>query len=144
MKTQQYEEFQAQDDETRRGVFTQTARRVGITEFLAEKDFWVCRLLDLLMREPPWKPKRFFKGGTSLSKGFGYIERFSEDIDIVFNRHSLQCENGYKFKDDLDPANPAAVFLGGNGSHRPRSARNVSTNSRQHAGDTSQALSKIG
>ena len=106
-------------------MFTQTARRVGITEFLAEKDFWVCRVLDILMREPPWVPKRFFKGGTSLSKGFGYIERFSEDIDIVFNRHSLACDQGRKFKDDHDPANPDAVFLGGNGkpSTKQREAR---------------------
>ena len=110
MKTKEYERFQAQDVEARRGVFAETAARIGITEFLAEKDFWVCRILDIIMREPPWTPKRFFKGGTSLSKGFGIIERFSEDIDIVFNRHSLACEAGHKFKGDFDPADPDAPF----------------------------------
>ena len=125
MRIKQYEEFQSQKEEDRRGVFTQTARRLGITEFLAEKDFWVCRTLDILMKEPPWAPKRFFKGGTSLSKGYGYIDRFSEDIDIVFNRHALECENGYKFKGDLDPANAAAQFLGADGkpSNKKREAR---------------------
>lgn len=125
MRTKQYEEFQSKPEEDRRGVFTQTARRLGITEFLSEKDFWVCRILDILMKEPPWAPKRFFKGGTSLSKGYGYIDRFSEDIDIVFNRHSLECENGQKFKGDLDPANPDAQFLGGDGkpSNKKREAR---------------------
>src|SRR5215831_15334662 len=110
MKIEQYENFQAQDEETRRGVYAQTARRIGISEFLAEKDFWVCRVLNILMKERPWATKRFFKGGTSISKGFGYIERFSEDIDIVFNRHSLQCDEGLKFRGAHDPADPTAFL----------------------------------
>ena len=125
MRTKQYNQFQDQKEDDRRGVFIQTARRLGISDFLAEKDYWVCRVLDILMKEPPWAPKRFFKGGTSLSKGYGYIERFSEDIDIVFNRHSLQCEKGHKFKGDLDPANSTAEFLGNDGkpSNKKREAR---------------------
>ena len=114
MRTEEYERFQSQDADARRGVFATTAGRLGTTEFLVEKDFWVCRILDILMREPPWVPKRFFKGGTSLSKGFDYIERFSEDVDIVFNRHSLKCEDGHKFQGDFDPGNPDAPFASNN------------------------------
>lgn len=54
-----------------------------------EKDFWVCWTLKKLFNLPEWGPHLTFKGGTSLSKGWGLIERFSEDIDIVINRHAL-------------------------------------------------------
>ena len=61
-----------------------------------EKDFWVCWTLHALYRErPAGGPRLLFKGGTSLSKAYGLIERFSEDIDITV------------FRDDLDE--PASV-----------------------------------
>ena len=49
---------------------------------LIEKDFWVCWLLGLLFADPELAPHLVFKGGTSLSKVYGIIERFSEDIDL--------------------------------------------------------------
>lgn len=51
-----------------------------------EKDFWVCWILSLLNDMPELKGNITFKGGTSLSKAWGLIERFSEDIDIAINR----------------------------------------------------------
>ena len=51
-----------------------------------EKDFWVCWALNLLNEIPELKGNITFKGGTSLSKAWGLIERFSEDIDIAINR----------------------------------------------------------
>jgi predicted nucleotidyltransferase component of viral defense system len=51
-----------------------------------EKDFWVCWTLNLLNDMPELKGNITFKGGTSLSKAWGLIERFSEDIDIAINR----------------------------------------------------------
>lgn len=51
-----------------------------------EKDFWVCWTLNLLNEVPELKGNITFKGGTSLSKAWGLIERFSEDIDIAINR----------------------------------------------------------
>lgn len=51
-----------------------------------EKDFWVCWTLKLLNEIPELKGNITFKGGTSLSKAWGLIERFSEDIDIAINR----------------------------------------------------------
>jgi predicted nucleotidyltransferase component of viral defense system len=51
-----------------------------------EKDFWVCWTLNLLNEIPELKRNITFKGGTSLSKAWSLIERFSEDIDIAINR----------------------------------------------------------
>ena len=74
----------------RRGLFAATARRLGTTEQNVEKDFWVCWTLDALFhRLPPGGPRLLFKGGTSLSKAFGLINRFSEDIDITVFRQDL-------------------------------------------------------
>ncbi|MGB8521863.1 MAG: nucleotidyl transferase AbiEii/AbiGii toxin family protein [Candidatus Acidiferrales bacterium] len=55
-----------------------------------EKDFWVCWTLDALFNElEAGGPRLLFKGGTSLSKGYGLIERFSEDIDITVFREDI-------------------------------------------------------
>jgi hypothetical protein len=51
-----------------------------------EKDFWVCWILKLLIDLPAINGNITFKGGTSLSKAWGLIDRFSEDIDIAINR----------------------------------------------------------
>jgi hypothetical protein len=77
------------DDETRLGVFTTTAQRLGTTPQNVEKDFWVCWTLDALFNGLPAGPRLLFKGGTSLSKGFGLIRRFSEDIDVTVFRDDL-------------------------------------------------------
>lgn len=50
---------------------------------MVEKDFWVSWTLSVLFAHPEFGPQLVFKGGTSLSKVFGVIERFSEDIDPV-------------------------------------------------------------
>jgi len=49
---------------------------------ILEKDFWVSWLLGMLFSLPDIAPHLVFKGGTSLSKVFGVIDRFSEDIDL--------------------------------------------------------------
>ena len=50
---------------------------------IIEKDFWVCLTLDYLFHHCKWKQAFAFKGGTSLSKVYGLIDRFSEDIDLI-------------------------------------------------------------
>ncbi|WP_066776308.1 nucleotidyl transferase AbiEii/AbiGii toxin family protein [Sphingomonas sp. CCH5-D11] len=78
------------DAETRAGLFGTTALRMGTTSQNVEKDFWVCWTLDALFNGlPSDRPRLLFKGGTSLSKGFGLIERFSEDIDVTVFRDDL-------------------------------------------------------
>jgi hypothetical protein len=48
-----------------------------------EKDFWVVEILRSVFRDPPEGVVPIFKGGTSLSKAFGLVQRFSEDVDIL-------------------------------------------------------------
>lgn len=57
------------------------AEILGISALAVEKDYWVSQALRVLAEQFP--DDFVFKGGTSLSKGFGLIERFSEDIDIL-------------------------------------------------------------
>ncbi|CAB3714254.1 hypothetical protein LMG26690_03400 [Achromobacter animicus] len=74
----------------RRGLFLTTAARLGTAVQHVEKDFWVCWVLDALFNGLPSKgPRLLFKGGTSLSKSFGLISRFSEDIDITVFRQDI-------------------------------------------------------
>lgn len=75
----------------REELFIITAREVNLPEAMVEKDFWVCWTLDYLFHESPWKEHLAFKGGTSLSKCFNLIERFSEDIDLILDWRLLEC-----------------------------------------------------
>src|SRR5262249_43565907 len=54
-----------------------------------EKDFWVCWALKHIFELGPAPTQLIFKGGTSLSKVYGVIERFSEDIDLSLSRDDL-------------------------------------------------------
>ena len=84
----------------RLGLFLETANRLGTPVGNVEKDFWVCWTLNALYRErPAGGPRLLFKGGTSLSKGYGLIRRFSEDIDITV------------FRDDLNGTDPDGQTL---------------------------------
>ena len=65
-------------------VITEANAQTGIAESIIEKDYYVTMILKLLARS---NPDIVFKGGTSLSKCFHLINRFSEDIDITFSEH---------------------------------------------------------
>ena len=69
----------------RRELFRNTADKMGLNDAIVEKDFWVCFTLDYLFHRCPWKETITFKGGTSLSKAFNLISRFSEDIDLILD-----------------------------------------------------------
>ncbi len=71
-------------------AFDTTAQRLGTAAQNIEKDFWVCWTLDVLFSGlKEGGPRLLFKGGTSLSKGFGLISRFSEDIDVTVFRDDI-------------------------------------------------------
>lgn len=63
-------------------MLRETAARRGLLPVLVEKDFWVAWTLAVLFAHPEFGRQLVFKGGTSLSKVFGVIGRFSEDIDL--------------------------------------------------------------
>jgi predicted nucleotidyltransferase component of viral defense system len=69
----------------RRDLFSEASAKLGIRPTIIEKDFWVCLVLKMLFVESPFKQSLVFKGGTSLSKVYGLINRFSEDIDLVLD-----------------------------------------------------------
>jgi len=71
--------------EQRRDLFSETAARLRMTPAVAEKDFWVTWMLQRLFADPELARLLMFKGGTSLSKAYGLIERFSEDIDLILD-----------------------------------------------------------
>ena len=79
------------------------SERKGMPSFIVEKDFWVCWLLGRIFATPRLGADCVFKGGTSLSKVFGAIDRFSEDIDLGLSPASL----GWKEADLDDAPSPA-------------------------------------
>lgn len=62
---------------------------LALTEAFIEKDFWVTFMLKVIFECSPSKDYFNFKGGTSLSKGFNIIDRFSEDIDLILDWQKL-------------------------------------------------------
>jgi predicted nucleotidyltransferase component of viral defense system len=77
--------FAAMTVAERRPYFEASADRRDTLAVIIEKDFWVVWTLKHLFALNP-RPPLIFKGGTSLSKAFGIIERFSEDIDLIVDR----------------------------------------------------------
>jgi hypothetical protein len=82
-------EFLVMSEERRRLVCTQAGAQLNLFDIAVEKDFWVCWTLRKLFELLEWGKHLTFKGGTSLSKCWNLIERFSEDIDIVIDRAAL-------------------------------------------------------
>ena len=72
-----------------RGYCEAAGAQIGLDPVSIEKDFWVCWVLREVFVLPQTGPHLTFKGGTSLSKGWKLIERFSEDLDIVIGRDFL-------------------------------------------------------
>ena len=90
MATESFLEIIRASDQDRTDLFLAAAQRLGISLINVEKDFWVCWTLNLLYhRLPADGPRLLFKGGTSLSKAYGLISRFSEDIDVTVFRNDL-------------------------------------------------------
>ncbi len=83
----------------RQPYLAEAASRRDSNATVLEKDFWVCWTLKHLFALPD-VPELRFKGGTSLSKVFNLIQRFSEDIDVSLNRRALG------FSGERDMANP--------------------------------------
>jgi hypothetical protein len=87
---QAFDAVLAEGSEAMLGVFDTTAQRLGTASQNIEKDFWVCWTLDALFNGlKEGGPRLLFKGGTSLSKGFDLIKRFSEDIDVTVFRDDI-------------------------------------------------------
>jgi len=86
----------SQDD--RKTVILQTAAKLNLSVEAIEKDWWVTTALRALF-QCDFANAMVFKGGTSLSKAWKLIERFSEDIDIAIDRSYLGFSGELKKKE---------------------------------------------
>ncbi len=66
-------------------IIRNTAAKLNISSAIVEKDLWICVILKYLFSDFEYKDYIVFKGGTSLSKVYKLIERFSEDIDLALD-----------------------------------------------------------
>lgn len=81
--------FARESEDIRAEAFRETAARMNVQPAIVEKDFWVSWTLKRAFSLEKPIPSLIFKGGTSLSKVYGVIRRFSEDIDLSLDRHDL-------------------------------------------------------
>ena len=77
--------FAKQSNRDLSDVFNETALIMNLQPNVIEKDFWVCFLIDHIFNDCKYKDAFVFKGGTSLSKVYHVIERFSEDVDLILD-----------------------------------------------------------
>lgn len=82
------DEFARREAADRRVFIEEAASRRDLTPTIIEKDFWVCWTLRRLMSCEELTGQLMFKGGTSLSKAYDIIHRFSEDIDLVISKRA--------------------------------------------------------
>jgi len=80
-------------EQERKELFSETAVKMGVTASAAEKDFWICWVLLHVFKDDALSQCLRFKGGTSLSKCYNAIERFSEDIDLILDWTQLTQED---------------------------------------------------
>lgn len=101
-------------------IVATSLQKLKMLPAIVEKDFWVCWALDALFSLPKWHDTMIFKGGTSLSKTFCVINRFSEDIDLILDWRKLKVTSDEswekrsntsqdKFCKDIN--NKAAIYL---------------------------------
>lgn len=98
------------------------AERLRISAAIVEKDYWVTEVLRALARG--YRANFIFKGGTSLSKGYGIIERFSEDVDILIIPGDRASNATHRLMKSMASAaesilgGPAEVLSSSTGVHR--------------------------
>src|SRR5665647_3330857 len=78
-------------EQNKQNIFLEISRKMKLPPAAIEKDWWVTRTLELVFQTEV-APHTVFKGGTSLSKAWNLIDRFSEDIDLALDRKFLGFE----------------------------------------------------
>lgn len=85
--------FLKSDEQVKRMLLSQAGDKIGLSAKSVEKDLWVTQVLHALFSLDV-SDKMIFKGGTSLSKAWGLIDRFSEDIDLAIDPVFLGAPDG--------------------------------------------------
>lgn len=91
MNKKAIKEWLSLNEQTQTNIFKEIGENIGLPGAAVEKDWWVVRTLELIF-ESSIAPYSVFKGGTSLSKAWNLIDRFSEDIDLALDRKFLSVE----------------------------------------------------
>ena len=102
--------FQSLSEQEQRDALEVAASRSGRPAYLLEKDIWVVQVLRVLF-QTEYAADLTFKGGTSLSKVYRAIRRFSEDIDVTYS--ILAIGSDLELGDDLDPIPPSGEQVEG-------------------------------
>lgn len=101
------------DKEEKIAIFTEIATQLGMKPFAVEKDWWVSRTLEIIF-QMPIAQHLVFKGGTSLSKAWKLINRFSEDIDLAIDRDFFfKSEKGWSRKEIAKLRKKAGIYSTG-------------------------------
>ncbi|MCK9329081.1 MAG: nucleotidyl transferase AbiEii/AbiGii toxin family protein [Candidatus Cloacimonetes bacterium] len=106
---QYIKEFLALSLDEQQSALSYVATQKGLPLVVVEKDLWVTIVLHILFGENGSKGI-LFKGGTSLSKGFNLIDRFSEDIDVTYSIETLkkyygEFQNPWNYFDTINTDN---------------------------------------
>ena len=96
-----YLEFYKLSESDKLEIFTNVTYTTGLPEFAVEKDWWVVRTLEAVF-QTQIAPHVVFKGGTSLSKAWQLISRFSEDIDLALDKKFLGFSDELNRKKEIN------------------------------------------
>jgi hypothetical protein len=88
MTKEQLQEWFKLTEQNKQNIFGEIAKKMKLPPAAIEKDWWVTRTLQLVFHTEIAQ-HTVFKGGTSLSKAWNLIDRFSEDIDLALDRKFL-------------------------------------------------------
>ena len=91
-------------------VLNQASPKIGLPPQAIEKDVWVSTILQLVFTMP-FADKLIFKGGTSLSKVWGVINRFSEDIDLAVDRSLYNLDGDLTKKEIKKLRKASSIFV---------------------------------
>lgn len=91
MTKEELQEWFKLTEQNKQNIFLEISRKMKLPPAAIEKDWWVTRSLELVF-QTEIAPHTVFKGGTSLSKAWNLIDRFSEDIDLALDRKFLGFE----------------------------------------------------
>ncbi|MDR1181326.1 MAG: nucleotidyl transferase AbiEii/AbiGii toxin family protein [Bacteroidales bacterium] len=104
--------FMQLSENDRKTIFSQVSRRNKLAQKIVEKDWWVTMALRALL-SCECADHIVFKGGTSLSKAWNLIERFSEDIDIAIDRKFFGFEGELKKKQINNLRRASCTYISG-------------------------------
>lgn len=100
----------SQSPEIRRRLYSQIGNKLGLHPLSVEKDLWVTTILQILFTLP-YADSMVFKGGSSLSKVWNIIERFSEDVDIAVDRKLFGIEGDLTKKQLKNLRKHSSLFI---------------------------------